>query len=371
MRKATTTLVILISVFVSAQRPTTVVNQNWVGNQWNDVSRMINTYDGNNYLTESRQQQWVNPGLWQNHVLVQYTNNGTGNVVEYISQNWDLQSSTWQRYFKGNHLYDNNRLSETINSSWLNNAWVNQFKTTYFYNASGLLISEISQTWDNTASLWENTSRQMNTYLPNGLLESTTSQFWNDDNNQWTNTYLETYSYVNDKVSTIVYQIWMQTLWIDQMRDTYTYNANGDEYTVKEENWELETSQWENNSLTTNTYDANRNLVEELLQTWEDEAWINESRMVLTYSGSTGVDDGESTSVGLYPNPVKDHLVVQFPKASNVASYQVIALSGKTILKDRLQGVTTRINLTTLPDGVYLLKIEDNNHSTVKKFIKR
>ena len=70
--------------------------------------------------------------------------------------------------------------------------------------------------------------------------------------------------------------------------------------------------------------------------------------------------------LNIYPNPVNNILHVDYPSHN---SYQITIadVAGRTVLHPRNSRL---IDMNVLPKGVYLLKIEENGASTVRKIIK-
>ena len=80
-------------------------------------------------------------------------------------------------------------------------------------------------------------------------------------------------------------------------------------------------------------------------------------------------NDIEEFKVELYPNPVKDILKIKLPNASNgnIVFYNVL---GENVLSGDLSSRTMQIDLSGLKSGVYLVRIQTENQSTIKKIVK-
>jgi hypothetical protein len=85
---------------------------------------------------------------------------------------------------------------------------------------------------------------------------------------------------------------------------------------------------------------------------------------------SLGVDDVtflDDKNIRLFPNPVSDILTID--SASNIASIKAINFLGQVVVIQN--GVSNKLNVSTLPSGTYVLKIVNENGSvSTKKFIK-
>lgn len=85
-------------------------------------------------------------------------------------------------------------------------------------------------------------------------------------------------------------------------------------------------------------------------------------------AGNLGTAEIENSILKVYPNPVKDVLYLE----SNIESYDdvnysIIDLSGRTIISDQLTGSTVEVNVSQLPAGSYIVKVQDHKNSMVQK----
>lgn len=372
MKKKFTLFCFLIPVLISAQKPITLINQEWENNQWQDVTRITNTYDTNDYLTTSLEEEWDKPStIWKNGYLINFTNNVSGKVLEYLMKVWDVPSTDWKNSLKGNSTYTNNELETLIISQWLSDAWINSLKTIFTYDNDGNLINELNQIWKTETQSWENSTRTTYDYLSGGLIEQTIDQMWDADLNEWVNYMRNNHTYADSKLESVVQQMWTGADWMNFVKNSYTYDANGRELTQLEAGWNFISAQWEPKDLTTNTYDNVGNPIEKLHQIWMNLTWVNSQRTVLTYAGSTSTENIEKAWIRLYPNPTMDYFTIQSSGIESTGTYRVVALDGETIEKGKLQGFSTKVNLGCFPAGIYMVEIEIANQKTIRKMVKK
>lgn len=95
-----------------------------------------------------------------------------------------------------------------------------------------------------------------------------------------------------------------------------------------------------------------------------------------TYQTSFGVranlasENTVTESVSIYPNPVKDILYIKNMK--DIASAEIIDLSGKIVKKAGTEIKSGNIDLRNLPAGNYILKLKSTNQDVkTTKFIKK
>lgn len=79
---------------------------------------------------------------------------------------------------------------------------------------------------------------------------------------------------------------------------------------------------------------------------------------ILTVNNTIGTEELLlSDPVSVFPNPVHDHLMIAVDGGQVGSSYAVTDQMGRTVLNGKLSGLNTRLNLTELPRGSYVLSI--------------
>jgi len=82
----------------------------------------------------------------------------------------------------------------------------------------------------------------------------------------------------------------------------------------------------------------------------------------------TGLDRTEVSSVIIYPNPVNEILYVSADGGfSEGTILEVISAYGRTLIRQRAEGMDSRIDVANLPNGLYLLRISIGNIQYIKK----
>jgi hypothetical protein len=70
----------------------------------------------------------------------------------------------------------------------------------------------------------------------------------------------------------------------------------------------------------------------------------------------------------LYPNPVNDVLTINITKAT--AQISILDLNGFVVMKQSLNELFNYLNVSSLPNGIYLCKIESEGLIETLKFVK-
>lgn len=104
--------------------------------------------------------------------------------------------------------------------------------------------------------------------------------------------------------------------------------------------------------------------------------WINSSGWVAEYTiENVNVEENDGfEALTIYPNPASDIIRISFKNTTD-ENFQVnlMNITGKTVYQQDIteanEFVDTSIDVTNLPDGVYILNIQGNTKSTTKRII--
>ena len=85
------------------------------------------------------------------------------------------------------------------------------------------------------------------------------------------------------------------------------------------------------------------------------------------------VDENKLNAISVYPNPVKDVLILDLKSQSaNVDSFEIFDVRGVKVLERKVNSELTSLNVSALNSGIYFVKLIDSNgkNTTVKKIVK-
>lgn len=76
--------------------------------------------------------------------------------------------------------------------------------------------------------------------------------------------------------------------------------------------------------------------------------------------------------VRIYPNPVEEHLNLQFNSDDTPYAYSIFDVYGACILDEIINSLSSsRINLESLPTGIYFVQLNFKDHNLTIKFLKK
>jgi len=102
---------------------------------------------------------------------------------------------------------------------------------------------------------------------------------------------------------------------------------------------------------------------------WNRALDSNEIKSI--YSGSTAnvQNDNSNSKIKVYPNPAKDHLVIDFGNYSSMAGYSITIfdVAGKSVYSSAINKASETIDLNTWTGkGVYFIKIYDKQSQQIE-----
>jgi hypothetical protein len=96
-------------------------------------------------------------------------------------------------------------------------------------------------------------------------------------------------------------------------------------------------------------------------------------RVVELYDTTVGVDEkvSNTSDVEIYPNPTNSILNIELPKKFSFsnATLEILNIDGKTLLHKKLTSVFLQIDVAELNNGLYFVKIQNNEKLITKKVI--
>jgi len=164
-----------------------------------------------------------------------------------VDHKWNKTNENWERIFKDEFKYDScGRIIEDIeyDMDTTYNSWICIRKYTTFYNDSGIVDSSIMIQRNDT--LWEG-GKNVYSYDSNGNLK-----------------YFVNYQ-LDDSAK----------LWNTSSKQEYWYNSDGDVLQVLISYWNVSDSSWINGTKLIYNYAGNKSFTERIWQYWNSENWID------------------------------------------------------------------------------------------------
>ena len=386
---------------------TVTLSELYSGGNWQNASRTTNTYDGNGYLTTTLSEFWFG-NQWQNVSRSNYTNNADGTPQEVVNQTWNLLTQKWDNVSRDTYTYNADKtVHQVVEEKWVGGAWQNDTRTTYTYDGSKRVLTVLQEDWN--GSTWENNSLTTTTYSGNNIT-TIVEQTWNGSN--WDNASQITFTYNGDgTVHQEVFQTWNENHWENQLRYTFSYTTDCAlpltllNFTATKTNNTVSLAWQTTNEVNTSHFTVQRSLDATSFSSVgnvtakgnstainnysfnDDVASIKSGKIYyrlqmvdkdgkFTYSKIASVDIlSNGNFLVVYPNPVKDQLIIVTNTAVSKVEIRITDQSGKLVSQQRFEsvqaGALNKINVAALAKGVYYLQFVTGSDKQTTKFIKQ
>jgi hypothetical protein len=95
----------------------------------------------------------------------------------------------------------------------------------------------------------------------------------------------------------------------------------------------------------------------------------------LTVDACAGVEELGNLTIGTYPNPTSGELILDITGESNGLSITLTDMHGKVVFESTTgairSGLKRAIDLSTLANGMYFMKLDDGTAATTRKVMKQ
>ena len=168
--------------------------------------------------------------------------------------------------------------------------------------------------------------------------------------------------------------------WTNYQLIVNTFNASNKQTSQKNYNWSTSgKGSWIISTYTYSNYDANNNLTLVVDRAYDATGKITivtagttDSTIYYFHALNTGIAavQNHESSVVVYPNPFSTTATLVFGEEQHNTSVSVVDIVGKQVSQFFVNGTTASLNKGNLNNGVYFLRIVDNNNQvTFKKII--
>jgi ligand-binding sensor domain-containing protein len=98
-----------------------------------------------------------------------------------------------------------------------------------------------------------------------------------------------------------------------------------------------------------------------------NDIWIATGNGVSKLNHTSAIDKTENNATIIaYPNPAKDFLILNVQKSTQ---FKIMDISGKIVINSNVDG-TTKLDISSLQQGMYLIWLQDDDKISTRKFMK-
>jgi YD repeat-containing protein len=311
---------------------------------WITFSRSLYSYDDQGNMIYDFYYRWAN--TWLMNQKDEYAYDAAGNITLFIR--YGRSNNTWVEEIKEEYRTDNlgNR-TLYAHYSWDINlkAWTGNQKYERAFNENRMQILFINYQWDVQSAGWVSQSKGENEFDNEGRMILSIGYLWNSNTGSW----------------------------IGNWKNENQFDEYGNQTVNAGYTWDNQSNNWLISNMTKNelSYDANGIILNVTQYVWNTSlmALLLNQKLFYFYSSRTYVERtniGNQLNIEIYPNPAHDQLFIQ---GFENAWVSILDTSGNLLLEKKHQN--TFIDISNLPNGVYLLKASMGTRVLTKRFVKR
>jgi len=155
--------------------------------------------------------------------------------------------------------------------------------------------------------------------------------------------------------------------WVTQYTKSGATLASAPSYTSIATCWVPSgASQWRNDAISLNSLAGQPNVMIGFENTSNWGTWVYIDNVNIT--GTTGISINHADGVSIYPNPAHNNFNVKADE--NINSVRVIDMLGKTVLLNFPDEKNTQVDISSLPPGVYFVKVSAGDAQKLIKLVK-
>lgn len=322
-----------------------------------ETYRYTYTYDEYDYyMIESLLEMDYGYG-WRPYAKTVYEYDFSGNVLEMVESAWE--GEMWEENNKASYTYTADGM-EVVYQYCVAGNWINEEKFVYNYN--GNVTTVLIWEWNGTT--W--TSSELHTYTYSDTSIDVLMQYmeggaWQNDEKQ-----IFTLDFAGHTTEAL-YMDWENNTWVNDKRETYDFEGSI-YYTQHKEDWV--NGAWQETLLFTFLYDDGDAIHGECFEK-EAGQWVHADKHIgmpynfsatiddyygcivdVTYIDVTGVEETTQASFSVYPLPAENEIQIQ---AESFQKAEIFSLTGQKLMESQ----QSKMNVSALASGVYLLKVYD------------
>lgn len=264
-------------------------------NDWDPDTAVFYNYTG--YVSHQIQQP-IMEGIYMQKSYNSVTNSYTSGIKYVITNLYDTlydyflgytfdpSSNAWKIDLKNVFTYDQNhylQCQKSLDWNSTDQEFVNNRQTWYVFN-NGNATQLISQGW--TGTVWLNDDKDEYSFDSNGNRTSSRDYNWNNGTNSWDMNTQTLYTFVNNLLVESVSQTWNSgtSTWDNTYRTVNSYDVNGNQITQRQDSWV--SGAWQYSSRNSYTYDSGNHVTLNLYELWDNigSAWRNNNKYTYTYN---------------------------------------------------------------------------------------
>ncbi|WP_103071243.1 T9SS type A sorting domain-containing protein [Aquimarina sediminis] len=82
------------------------------------------------------------------------------------------------------------------------------------------------------------------------------------------------------------------------------------------------------------------------------------------------MNNSKYNSFFIFPNPLRAEIYIDRKSETSIASCKIFNLKGHLIRENKNLSIKNTISFSSFPSGTYIIKVQDENETVIKNFLK-
>ena len=241
----------------------------WSNGAWIGSAKELWEFNAKGSQTLHEKYGWAN-GDWaisqQDNSVFDASNRNI--LVENYTYTNGVQKGTKKEEYT--YYGTTTKKTSTIKYKWANNAWAENTKSVNDYDAAGNTTETAAYNWVNEA--WQGAgTRTLQTFNSSKKVTEKITQVWSNTTNDWLNKTRTTMEYSGSKTIQEASYTWQNDAWVGTSRSDWSYNAAGQNDTIK--TYTNNGTEWVYSNRTVTTYSAKGAVIMTHKSAWDGAHW--------------------------------------------------------------------------------------------------
>lgn len=353
----------------------TLIIEDWTDGQWINSAKLTNTFDSNGNKIKDGFDEWNDTTkVWERITLSSHTLNANSTINYTLTQMWNEDANSWEDIQKTDFTYDAAKNILTQKMQMFFGVWMDMSLTTNTYNANSQLTKSVEQTSDFMTGNFANSTQYVYSYNANLTQNQTVSQNWNlatsdwEDDTRTTNTYND-----SKKITAIIDEVYGLGAWNNDSKTMISYNTDGSMKEALYQSWNTSSRNWVDSEKEVYTNNPDGTMNQAIATAWmpDQGIWENQTRATFSYNPtSISQQLAGSVLIKVFPNPFTNVISIEY-NSLNVSDIQLYNSNGQLVRTIGKGEALSSINLASLKNGVYMLKVTTPESQKVVKLLKQ
>ena len=388
--------------------------------KWNNTLNYLDTNFKSDYYYDSQNHRYLEKNYYWDYVHQKWNLVGRtlqfydslSRLFRYENYSWYSSTSTWQAYKQFRYQYNSNGLlSQKIEASGFNsnNTWEDEFKRDYVYNSKSKIDTIFHYKNDSLITNWEFIYITVNTYDSTGNIIKTIKQAKDSLGNSFD---FSRYFYQYN-ASNYLTLFWSESLsaitnnWEGWWKYRLYYDATNNVTSYWNYDYDTTNQTWDSLLLFTSEHDLSLNNQDIIIprndhlfygsmnfvdfypimeqsnnalkhysnytEDWLNGTYYQETYYTFYYSAvdASIVGSSNENHIKIYPNPTSSLLNIDINSQNKESGIiEIYDIQGRIILTiNTSSNEIIRIDVSRLKAGLYFLKYNSSQQSSINKFI--